>query len=247
MEVLAIGNSFSQDATRYLHRIARSAGVSLNVTNLYIGGCTLERHHRNLLTGARSYALEYNGEQTHFPVSLQEALSNRRWDAVTVQQASHESFDPETYKPYIFPLVELIRKYAPKARLLVHQTWFYEEGSPRLLHMTPFATAGEMLAAVENTYLQIAREIHADGIIPSGALFGKLLEAGIPTVHRDTFHATLGLGRYALGLLWFRCLTGRSVADNPFADLDEPIPPEAWSIAKKCVDSLPPDPLFSPQ
>ena len=32
MEVLAIGNSFSQDATRYLHRIARAAGEKLNVT-----------------------------------------------------------------------------------------------------------------------------------------------------------------------------------------------------------------------
>ena len=67
---------------------------------------------------------------------------------------------------------------------------------------------------------------------------GKLLEHGIPKVHRDTYHAGLGLGRYALGLLWYRILTGNCVGDNTFADPDEPIPPEAYAIAKKCVDSI---------
>ncbi|MFQ9800147.1 MAG: DUF4886 domain-containing protein [Clostridia bacterium] len=37
MEILAIGNSFSQDATRYLREIAVAGGQQLNVTNLYYG------------------------------------------------------------------------------------------------------------------------------------------------------------------------------------------------------------------
>ena len=44
MKVLAIGNSFSEDATRYLHDIAKADGVALEVANLYIGGCPLDRH-----------------------------------------------------------------------------------------------------------------------------------------------------------------------------------------------------------
>ena len=39
MRVLAIGNSFSQDATTYLHQTAAAQGVALDVLNLYIGGC----------------------------------------------------------------------------------------------------------------------------------------------------------------------------------------------------------------
>ena len=46
MNVLAIGNSFSQDATRYLHQVAKSAGVYLEVFNLEIGGCPLSKHFR---------------------------------------------------------------------------------------------------------------------------------------------------------------------------------------------------------
>lgn len=44
MNILAIGNSFSQDATRYLHGIARSMGKKWNTANLYIGGCSIDRH-----------------------------------------------------------------------------------------------------------------------------------------------------------------------------------------------------------
>lgn len=238
MEILAIGNSFSQDATRYLHRIARADGVKLNVTNLYIGGCSLERHYRNMLSGKRAYQLEFNGEQTGFSVSLEEALYNRKWDVVTIQQVSSQSGDPETFRPYIFSLTDMIRKYAPKAKLLLHETWFYEEGSEKLFNWTKFSTSGEMLSAVRSAYKQIASEISADGIIPSGTLLGKLLEEGIPSVHRDGSHASYGLGRYALGLLWYRVLTGNCVGDNTFADPDEPIPPGAYAIAKKCVDSI---------
>ena len=239
MEILAIGNSFSQDATRYLHRIARADGVKLNVTNLYIGGCSLERHYRNMLSGERAYRLEYNGEQTGFPICLEEALYNRKWDVVTIQQVSSQSGDPETFRPYIFSLTDMIREYAPKAKLLLHETWFYEEGSEKLFNWTNFSTSREMLDAVHKTYEQIASEIGADGIIPSGTLLGKLIEEGIPTVHRDGSHASYGLGRYALGLLWYRLLTGNSVVNNPFADPDEPISPEEYATAKKCVDSIP--------
>ncbi|MGN1128615.1 MAG: DUF4886 domain-containing protein, partial [Candidatus Flemingiibacterium sp.] len=44
LKVLSIGNSFSQDAQRWLHDIAAADGVELLAKNLYIGGCSLERH-----------------------------------------------------------------------------------------------------------------------------------------------------------------------------------------------------------
>ena len=47
MNILSIGNSFSQDAQRYLHRIAKADGCTLNTFNLYIGGCPLSLHYRN--------------------------------------------------------------------------------------------------------------------------------------------------------------------------------------------------------
>ena len=114
MNILAIGNSFSQDATRYIHRIAQSDGFNLNVTNLYIGGCPIDRHFRNMLSGNRDYELEYNGELTYFKVSLEEALLNREWDYITIQQASHLSYKYDSYQPYLNELCDYIKKLCPK-------------------------------------------------------------------------------------------------------------------------------------
>ena len=53
-----------------------------------------------------------------------------------------------------------------------------------------------------------------------------------------TFHASYGLGRFAQGLLWFRKLTGQSVAEITYNDFDEEVPAEYIAIAKEAVDSL---------
>ena len=101
MKVLAIGNSFSVDATRYLHDIAKSDGITLETANLHIGACPLDRHYRNMLSGVKAYELQYDGHMTGFFVSLDDALLSRSWDVVTLQQVSSRSFEKSSYSPYI--------------------------------------------------------------------------------------------------------------------------------------------------
>ena len=129
MNILSIGNSFSQDAQRYLHQIAKADGKVLKCYNLYIGGCPLSRHYRNMLSEQQEYTLEMNGVSTGFHVSLKEALLNRNWDIITVQQVSQQSPNYDTYQPYLDGLVEYVRLLVPKAKIAIHQTWAYEQGS----------------------------------------------------------------------------------------------------------------------
>lgn len=234
MNILSIGNSFSQDAQRYLSRIAKADGVKLQSFNLYIGGCSLARHYRNMLSGEREYELEMNGTNTHFKVSLQEALLNRDWDVVTVQQLSQESGDYQSYQPYLDELVDFIRVHVPKAKIAFHQTWAYEQGSQKL-QKTGYTQWQQMTEDVVKAAKKAAKAIKADYLLPSGEVFQALLKNGIEKVHRDTFHASLGLGRYALGLTWYRILTGKDIMDNTFADLDEEISSKQIVIVKKCV------------
>ena len=238
MDILSIGNSFSKDAQRYLHQIAKADGVNLRCFNLYIGGCPLSRHYRNMLSEERAYTLEINGTGTGFPVSLKDALLNRSWDLITVQQVSSQAPDYETYQPYLDGLVEYIRRLVPKTKIAVHQTWAYEQGSRRLTEELHYGDYREMLRDIVSAYQRAAEHIGADLVIPSGEVFGAMLEAGIETVHRDSFHASLGLGRYALGLLWYRVLTGNDVAGNTFADLDVEASAAEIAIAKKCVTEV---------
>ena len=240
MKILTIGNSFSEDATRYLYQIARTQGVHLEVCNICIGGCSLERHYRNMLDNKKEYRLQFNGYFTGFEVSLREALLSREWDVVTIQQVSHLSFKEETYYPYITALCEYIRQCQPRAKLLLQETWAYEDGSDRLTQMAGYEASKDMLRDIQKVYSLVAKAEGFDGIIPSGTLMGMLLERGIEKVHRDTFHASLGLGRYAIALLWFRMLTGKSVITNSFRDLDLPADGREIGIAKECVESFEP-------
>ena len=233
MNILSIGNSFSQDAQRYLHRIAKADGFTLNTFNLYIGGCPLSLHYRNMISEERAYMLEMNGESTGFKVSLEDALLNRDWDVVTVQQVSSKSTCYETYQPYLNKIAEYIKKCVPNSKLAIHQTWAYEQDSQRLNDIG-YTNHTEMFADIEKSYQKAAEDINTDIIIPSGEVFQKLIASGIEKVHRDTFHAGYGLGRYALGLLWYKMLTGKNVMNNTFCDFDEEISKEEIEIAKIC-------------
>ena len=240
MNILTIGNSFSEDATRYLSQIARAQGVRFDVVNICIDSCPLERHYRNMLGGMKDYKLQINGQHTGFFVTLEEALLSREWHVITLQQVSSLSVKKESYYPYITELTEYIRTLQPKAKILLQETWAYEDGSQRLTKELGYTSRKEMLADIQKAYGETAKAEQLDGVIPSGTLFDKMLDHGIEKVHRDTFHSSLGLGRYALGLLWFRMLTGKSVAENTFRDLDIPASDEEIAIAKTCADSFSP-------
>ena len=241
MQVLSIGNSFSMDAQRYLHRIAKKDGVELNTCNLYIGGCSLATHYRNMLSDARDYGLEANGFSTGFKISMKEALLNRNWDVITLQQASQNSPNYKTYQPYLDKIVEYVRTCAPKAKIAFHRTWAYQQESPRLMNLFGYSDHKEMFRAIVAASEQAATDIGADFILPSGDVFQALIERGVKSVHRDMHHAHLGIGRYALGLTWYTVLTGRDVMGNTFCDFDAPISPEEIQIAKKCVMEVAPD------
>ena len=238
MHILAIGNSFSEDATRYLHGIARADGVDLQIANLYIGGCPLSLHYQHMKEDARAYELQYNGELTHFRVTMDEALRNRPWDVITLQQVSSQSTDYATYQPYLNELVAHIRALVPAARIYIHQTWAYEEDSAQLHNVAKYAHAADMLRDAISAYEAAASAIDAAGIIPSGALLGELVARGVQGIYRDTYHASLGLGRYAIALLWYRVLCECAVVNNAFCDFDQPISAETIAVIKDAVETV---------
>lgn len=238
MRILTIGNSFSEDATRYLNQIAKAQGVYFEVVNICIGNCSLERHYRNMLGDKKDYMLCYNGSFTGFYTTLEEALLSREWDVVTIQQVSHESCKRESFYPYITELADYIRTCQPKAKLLLQETWAYEDGSHRMTVELGYESHKAMLKDVQAAYKEAAEREGLDGVIPSGTLFGMMLDKGIEKVHRDTFHASFGLGRYALGLLWFRMLSGKLIDGECFCQLDEPAQENEIAIAKSCVNSF---------
>ena len=229
MKVLSIGNSFSQDAQRYLHAIAESVGETLESTNLYIGGCRLSLHHENMMSGARAYSLEQNGLSTGRNASIAEALESDAWDVVTLQQQSSSSADYGTFQPYLNDLVAFVRQKAKGARLALHQTWAYANESERL-YLTGYPTHSAMFDPIRASYAQAMRDTGADLLIPCGETMRILTESDF-VVHRDGFHASRGLGRFALALTWLGALTNANLSRVRFDGFEHPVGEEAYAAA----------------
>ena len=235
IKILALGNSLSQDATRYLHDIAHAAGDDIKVVNLYIGGCTLARHYRNMLSGAKEYGYEFNGSYVGLKVSLDEALYSDDWDYMTIQQASYQSFSYESCRPYIDRIKEHMTLACPKAKILIHQIWGYQNGSRRLKE-AGYSDFKEMLSASRAVTHRLAGELGFDGIVPCGDAMALAFDGGIEKLHRDDIHVSYGLGRYLTGLVWYRTFTGKNIAGNTFSDLDEPASERDIAIAKRAAE-----------
>ena len=240
LKILVIGNSFGTDATRYLYGIARAQGVKMKVVNLYIGGCSLFRHYRNMLSEVKDYAYEINGMSSGLYVSLKEGLLSDEWDCVIMQQCSPKSDDPESYEPYLSKLAEYVRECQPHAKLYLNETWTFARESTRFA-LTKSETPEEMFPKVKKNYRDAAIRISAYGLIPSGSAMYAYYREVEPlggTIYRDTFHADLGVGRYLLGCVWFEALTGRSAVGNTFNDFDKVVTAEERERAERIAHEV---------
>jgi len=96
VRILAIGNSFSEDALDYhFHGLCRAAGKKAVVGNLFIGGCSIDRHLLNARTDSAAYRFRRIGLDgnivTAEKIRLSTALGSDDWDFVCFQQASRVS------------------------------------------------------------------------------------------------------------------------------------------------------------
>jgi hypothetical protein len=233
MNILSIGNSFSMDAQRYIHRISELNGNPIKAVNLYIGGCSLRTHFFNMLENNKKYEFQFNGEGTRLPVTIKDALMSDEWDFVTFQQASFYSPKMESYEPYLSELSAYVKKYAPQAKQLIHQTWAYSDVHVEKTGVTD--TRENMFNSLFECYNNAKKIIGADGLIPTGKLVERLIINGIDTPYRDGYHLSLGVGRLAAGLLWYCFFTGANPDELILPTPDEYVSEEESDIIRKSV------------
>lgn len=245
MKLLAVGNSFSQDACTFLHQTAQAQGLDLEVTNLYIGGCSLEMHYQNLLSGKADYQCQQNGQFDGRMISLPEALAMEPWDVIVTQQASHFSGWMDSYEPFLMELLAAFRKACPQARLYLHETWAYERGSDHGAFFRYHRDQMEMYDRLRYCYRTMARQ-HGLSLIPSGDVIQRArtkepfrVQDGGRSLCRDGFHMSLSYGRYLLACVWVGRLFHVSMADNPFIpDGDEAVEPALLALLQQTADEV---------
>ena len=236
MKILSIGNSFSEDAQRYLSAVGHSLGLEIKCVNACIGGCTLVRHYNNMRSGTPDYLVQVCGSNLRDGATLEEILLSDTFDVITLQEASVRSADYRNFEPYLSSLVEYIREKCPTARIALHETWGYESGSEKIKNLG-FNMHSEMYEKIKTAYAIAMVDAKADLLIPSGAVMARLNENGLK-IHRDGFHASRGIGRYALALCWIKAICGISVKDNEFYDFEEEVTEEERQAVIRAVESI---------
>ncbi len=214
LKILAIGNSFSDDATEHLWNIINDAGIeNITLGNLYIGGCSIDTHYNNAKNNASAYEYRRNTEgtwSTEYSFKLGDALAEEEWDIVTFQQASHYSGQAATFSN-LDALVAYVRERVPEeCKFYWHMTWAYQQDSTHDGFANYDRDQMTMYYAISDTVVgTVMPKKHFSGVLPSGTTIQNLRTSYIgDTLTRDGFHLSYGLGRYAAALTWFAALGG---------------------------------------
>jgi len=154
LNILTIGNSFTDDPTAYLKSIANADGVTLNITKAGHGGSSIWQHWMYHKQGKGFYGTQTvegdamkpsnpdapgEWKKTLLEYIDPELNGGKYFDIITFQQVSGDSGklktygfaeeDPEgTYDHCAENIAKLLRTYQPTAEIVLQETWAYEQG-----------------------------------------------------------------------------------------------------------------------
>lgn len=132
LKILTIGNSFSSDCMQFVYDVAEAAGVKkIKLGNLYISGCSLNKHLSNLKADSADYTYYTNDDgawTSEKNFKLTDAIKEENWDFISFQQSSSRSGIAKYYTDIenIVPLVEALCTN-PKVEFIWHMTWAYQQ------------------------------------------------------------------------------------------------------------------------
>ena len=235
VRILAIGNSFSQDAVeQYLHELAEAEGISTIIGNMFIGGCSRERHVKNARDNAPAYAYRKIGtdgkKREKGKMSLETVLADEDWDYVSLQQASPFSGMYETYEASLPELIEYVKARLPKkTKLMLHQTWAYASTSRHSGFKNYNCNQLTMYQAIADAVKKAAKANKIKIVIPSGTAIQNARTSFIGDhLNRDGYHLDVKIGRYTAACTWFERIFKHNVVGNPYT-------PEGLDEARKAV------------
>lgn len=223
VRILAIGNSFSQDAVeQYLHELAAADGQQVIIGNMYIGGCSLAKHLRNARENKPAYKYRKIGldgikvEIKDF--TLEQALADEQWDYVSFQQQSGQSGLYETWEKSLPELLAYVKARVPKkATMMIHQTWAYDPTSTHKDFKNYNHDQQTMYNAIMDAVKKASILTGIKMIIPAGTAVQNARTTILKdAVTRDGYHMHKVNGRYVVACTWYEKIFRKNVVGNTY-------------------------------
>ena len=205
------------------------------IGNMYIGGCSLERHWGNARNDKPDYnyrKIEIDGKMTRTAnYTLDKALRDEQWDYVSLQQVSQLSGMYSSFQPHLDSLIAYVRARVPATtKLIWHVTWAYAQNSTHGGFANYDRNQDKMYRAIVEGAQRLKKENAQFSLfVPVGTAIQNARTSFVGDhLNRDGFHLDLVLGRYTAACTWFECLFGTKVVGNRYA-------PKGLNKAQKAV------------
>ena len=210
LKLLAIGNSFSNDATMYyLLEMLQSVGVkNVTIGNLYYSGCTVQRH--------ATFALrDFDGYIYYKPVSgsdygkhpnytLKQSVLDEDWDYICFCGGT---------EPHMTVLTHYVQLLRPEANF-IHAFFWADAKTSKRANLNK-VHGGDQMKQYQSKVDTVKTVAEPDPrirfSIPTGTVIQNARTSFLgDNLDRDTYHLNKGIGRYMASMIWCCKLTGVS-------------------------------------
>jgi len=223
LKILAIGNSFSEDALEnYLYELAATADKKIVIGNMYIGGASLELHTKNINEDKANYSyrkIDLDGTKTtRKGISISNALKDENWDYISLQQASPYSGQYDIIMKSLPQLLDYVKGVvSPDTKIVYHQTWAYQQDSKH----EGFKNYNKNQMTMYNDIVVATKRIHKSKqfafVAPAGTAIQNARTSSIGDhFTRDGYHLDLAYGRFTAACVWYEKLFRLDVRKNRY-------------------------------
>ena len=225
LRILAIGNSWSTNATQYLKNILANLGIEATVYNVVKGGASLKGYYNNTINNTREYFWTINGvrdDNDGNNYSISEILDKGEFDIITVQQVSGDGGAYDKFQPYIIKFIYFIEdKEAYDPIIYFHSTWAFPDfcNHPYLENKYE-GSSDVMYSSIFSTWRNIIKDENMDKIIPSTYAVQEIRKIeGIGDIDQPDGRHLSPIGCFAVGCVWAETFIKDLGLNNSIFDL----------------------------
>ena len=248
-KVLSIGNSFSQGVHTYLAEFAKDAGYEKIIcANLYIGGCSLDKHYSNIINNNAEYEFGiwelkdgkiYKNQDVKPETSMLEGITYTDWDIITIQQNCAYSGVADKYLR-LDDILEYVEenKTNKNAKIGWHMTWAARENSSVLDEFYGGRSQMSMYEDIaECVKTKIVPNDKIDFIIPAGTAIQNAREVYGDVFSTDEKHLTVK-GNTIACLTWLAQITGNNLENITYMPDTKTTAEEMAAYKKAALDAI---------
>lgn len=220
IKLLTIGSGISNDATNYLYDMAKSAGTTMIIGNMFVEGASLEDHAKNLSENRAVYQyrrVAADGSSTILNnLLLKNIIKGDNWDFIAFEESLPLAGKPDGYQTYLPQLMEEANELAsnPGLKFVLHQPWAYAKNSQEAGFANYDKDQTKMFNAIVDAISKAKESAKIELVVPTGTAIQNSRTTLLgEAVLNDGAYLNMNIRQYTAACTWFETLFGGNAAE----------------------------------